>query len=99
MSKWMKHVKAVRDRMPKGTLLKDILKEAAKTYKKGKQVVGTVSKGVVSGVKKTVKRVRKSLSRKGGAKKSRKSSKTAKRGRKGAKKSRKSAKKSHKSRK
>ena len=93
---WMKHVKAVRDRMPKGTLLKDILKEAAKTYKKGKQVVGTVSKGVVSGVKKTAKRVKKSISRKGGAKKSRK---TAKRGRKGAKKSRKSAKKSRKSRK
>jgi len=91
MSAWMKHVKAVRDRMPKGTLLKDILKEAAKTYKKGKQVVGNVSKGVVSGVKKTAKRVRKSLSRKRGAKKSRKS-KTAKRGRKGAKKSRKSRK-------
>ena len=93
MSAWMKHVKAVRDRMPKGTLLKDILKEAAKTYKKGKQVVGTVSKGVVSGVKKTTKRVRKSLSRKGGANKSRKAAKkSAKRGRKGGKKSRKSRK-------
>jgi len=89
MSAWMKHVKTVRDRMPKGTLLKDILKEAAKTYKKGKQVVGTVSKGVVSGVKKTAKRVRKSLSRKGGAKKSRKG---AKKTRKGGRKSRKSKK-------
>ena len=93
MSAWMKHVKTVRDRMPKGTLLKDILKEAAKTYKKGKQVVGTVSKGLVSGVKKTAKRVRKSLSRKGGAKKTRKTAKkTRKGGRKAAKKSRKSRK-------
>jgi hypothetical protein len=33
-SKWLNHVKETKSKMPKGTPLKEILKEAKKTYKK-----------------------------------------------------------------
>jgi len=33
-SKWLQHVKETKAKMPKGTLLKQVLKEAKKTYKK-----------------------------------------------------------------
>lgn len=33
-SPWAKHIAATKAKMPQGTHLKDILKEASKTYKK-----------------------------------------------------------------
>lgn len=78
MSNWLAHVKATMKKLPKGTLLKDVLKEAKKTYKKGESVV----KYAVTG-KKSSRKGRKSHKKSAKkAKKSRKSRKSAKKSRK-----------------
>ena len=52
---WLDHVKKVRSTMPEGTLLKKVLQEAKKTWKKGTGAVRSVAKSA----KKTLKSVTK----------------------------------------
>jgi hypothetical protein len=59
MSVWLDHVKKTRDSMAKGTPLKDILKAAKKTYKKGDGVIAGVVKTAEGAVKAGVDAVKK----------------------------------------
>ena len=61
---WLNHVKKVRSSMPEGTLLKNVLQEAKKTWKKGTGAVASAAKSAKKSLKKVVS--------KGGAKKSKK---------------------------
>ena len=54
---WMETVKNVRDQMPKGTSLKEILQKAKLVYRKPAGLVKNVVKKVKKVVKKAVKKV------------------------------------------
>ena len=57
---WMQTVQKVKNSMPKGTALKDILIAAKKVYKKPQ----ALAVGAVSTVKKAARKVKKTLKRK-----------------------------------
>ena len=87
---WLDHVKKVKSSMPEGTLFKEVLKEAKKTWNKGTDAVKSAAK--------RAKKTFKSVVSKGGAKKSkRKTSKKSKR--KSSKKSKRRGRKSRRGRK
>ena len=67
MSNWLAHVKSTMKANP-GKALKDVLKMAKSTYKKGTAAVGKAVKASVKSAKKTTRSVRKTL-RVGGGKK------------------------------
>jgi hypothetical protein len=60
MSNWLAHVKSTMKANP-GKALKDILKMAKSTYKKGSAAVGKAVKASVKSAKKTTRSVRKTL--------------------------------------
>lgn len=70
MSNWLAHVKSTMKANP-GKALKDVLKLAKSTYKKGTAVVGKAVKASVKSAKKTTRSLRKTL--KVGGKKTKKS--------------------------
>ena len=70
MSNWLAHVKSTMKANP-GKALKDVLKMAKSTYKKGTAVVGKAVKASVKSAKKTTRSLRKTL--KVGGKKGKKS--------------------------
>ena len=68
---WLDHVKKVRSSMPEGTLLKKVLQEAKKTWKKGTGAVVSAAKSAKKSLKKVVS--------KGVAKKSKRKTRKSKR--------------------
>ena len=78
---WLDHVKKVRSSMPEGTLFKEVLKEAKKTWDKGTGAVKSAAKSAKKTFKSVVsKRGAKKSKRKTSKKSKRKSSKKSKRG-------------------
>ena len=75
MSNWLAHVKSTMKANP-GKALKDVLKMAKSTYKKGTAAVGKAVKASVKSAKKTTRSLRKTM--RVGGKKSKKT-KTMKR--------------------
>lgn len=73
MSNWLAHVKSTMKANP-GKALKDVLKMAKSTYKKGTAAVGKAVKASVKSAKKTTRSLRKTL--KVGGKKSKKTTKS-----------------------
>jgi hypothetical protein len=73
MSNWLAHVKSTMKANP-GKALKDVLKMAKSTYKKGTAAVGKAVRASVKSARKTTRSVRKTL-RVGGGKKSKKTMK------------------------
>ncbi len=70
MSNWLKHVKSTMKANP-GKALKDILKMAKSTYKKGTAVIGKAVNASAKSARKTTRSLRKTL--RVGGKKHRKS--------------------------
>ena len=85
---WLEHVKKTRKMLPSGTMFKDVLKAAKKTWKKAKGVTAKVVKKVgkkaksiakkakkrIIGGKNKTKKARKGKSKKGKSKKGKKKS-------------------------
>ncbi len=61
---WMQTVQRVKNSMPKGTALKDILIAAKKVYKKPKALAVGVASTAKKVVKKAARKVKKTLKRK-----------------------------------
>jgi len=77
---WLDHVKKVRSTMPEGTLLKKVLQEAKKTWKKGTGAVVSAAKSAKKSLKRVVSKGAKSKRRR--RKTSKKSKRKSRRGRK-----------------